>query len=832
MKKNTLLALTFTLALSLSACGGGETASDLTQAANAAAQTTAAAEATTADKQQDSASTTETTEAAETDAVTETTEAVEDSGKIATNLSPEELNALLTTQANEIAAGFGTYNDEPMVWQVLDIDTDKQTALLISKDCIDVMEMDYGDDDDDSTWYDSNLLYWLNYEFRYFNFTQLERNKMLETVQENPANSETGVSSGEPTDEWLFVLSMDEANKYFKEDADRVAYYNGEPQGWWLRTAGSETGWYAMVKHDDSGQIDPNGSHEASSYGVRPAFWVQLPGENPLLTTKVDANKVDAPLNPKAMLDDDVPEYYIDYTDEIVISYDVTLYNQALLEQLQAGNFRIQVDWSINSQEDWKCTGEDDWPDWLRSDYGYWADGYWIDDGDTATLSVLRSNYDAPKENHYEEICYGITEDGEGFLNLTDNTIYFRLRFVIGPETGDVYSPWSEVFAIGKDAPKTTAAAENTGIAATITKALVKEHFDKTLPGGIYKMEIKSDLSIEKGTEYTDFETFYKNEVTSTGDSSTAVWLYDKDGKTFQYSLTIENGKAEITETEVTIGKEVKLNYWTSGTGPEGWVWRDDHGWIDGVWDSNVLPENFPKEIEGTKTRDTWYYSYGAERMAKRIGDMYFQDFNFEEWNLTFDATDEQYAQFEQALTDHGFYGYLDDSWDNPCYTKTDGEIYLYYTVYNKAENPGYTKQISCQMTVLENTHPANFEGIALPQYGMFTEDPVKCFQTMFDADFNEIDAIEYDFSTGSGEIPPYFSLWLNYFGVTREEYDAYIATLKEQNFDQWNESSSENGYTVQFKQGDYCYAVFYNHDGSEYNLTFASASEWESLFY
>ena len=835
MKKTSLIALTFTLALSLSACGGGEKASDAPPAADAGAKTTVAAVETTTAKQQDNSSTTETTDAAsekteaqETEA--QETETSEDQTKIASTLSPEELNALLTTQANEFASGFGNYNDQPIEWQVLDIDTDKQAALLITKDCIDVMEMDY-DWNENYTWDNSNLCYWLNYEFRYFNFTQLERNKMLETVQENPVNSETGVSSGEPTDEWLFVLSMDEAREYFKEDADRVAYYNGEPQGWWLRTAGGETGWYAMVIHDDSGQIDANGSHEANSYGVRPACWVQLPGENPLLTTKVDASKVDAPLNPKAMLDDDVPEYYIDFTDEIVISYDVSLYNQALQEQLQSGYLRTQIDWSINSQDDWKCTGEDDWPDWLRSDYGYWAD--LTDDGDTSIISILHSNYGTPKENHYEEICYGITEDGEGFLNLTDNTVYFRLRFVASPETGDVYSPWSVVFAIGKDAPKTTAAATgNSGIAATITKALVKEHFDKTLPGGIYKMEIKSDLSIEKGTEYTDFETFYKNEVSAADDGCAAVWLYDNNGKTIQYALTIANGKAEVKETEVTLNQEVKLNYWTSGTGPEGWVWRDDHGWIDGVWDSNVLPENFPKEIEGTKTRDTWYYSYGAERMAKRIGDMNFPDFNFEEWNLTFDATDEQYAQFEQALTDHGFYGYLDDSWDNPCYTKTDGEIYLYYIVYDKAENPGYTKQISCQMTILENTHPANFEGIALPQYGMFTKEPIKCFQTMFDADFNEIDSIEYDFNSGSGEIPPYFSLWLDYFGVTREEYDTYIAALKEQNFDQWNESASEDTYTVQFKQGDYCYAVFYNYDGDEFSLTFAAASEWESIFY
>ncbi len=467
MKKKSLLALTFILALSLSACGGGEKASDATPAADAGAKTTAAAVETTTAKQQDNSSTTETTDAAsekteaqETEA--QETETSEDQTKIASTLSPEELNALLTTQANEIASGFGNYNDEPIVWQILDIDTDKQTALLISKDCIDVMEMNY-DGNENYTWDNSNLCYWLNYEFRYFNFTQLERNKMLETVQENPANSETGVSSGEPTDEWLFVLSMDEAREYFKEDADRVAYYNGEPQGWWLRTAGGETGWYAMVIHDDSGQIDANGSHEANSYGVRPACWVQLPGENPLLTTKVDASKVDAPLNPKAMLDDDVPEYYLDFTDEIVLSYDVTLYNQALLTQLQSGNFRIQVDWSINSQEDWKCTGEDDWPDWLNSSYGSWADGYWLEDGDTAAFSVFRSNYTMPEENHYEEICYGITEDGEGFLNLTDNTVYFRLRFVVSPETGDVYSPWSEVFAIGKDAEELNVSTNSAG---------------------------------------------------------------------------------------------------------------------------------------------------------------------------------------------------------------------------------------------------------------------------------------------------------------------------------------------------------------------------------
>ena len=73
-------------------------------------------------------------------------------------------------------------------------------------------------------------------------------------------------------------------------------------------------------------------------------------------------DKIDAPQNPKAALDDDVPGAFIDYTDEIIISFGLTDAHRALLAG-DAAAMILQVDWSINSETDWKCSGLNDWKD-------------------------------------------------------------------------------------------------------------------------------------------------------------------------------------------------------------------------------------------------------------------------------------------------------------------------------------------------------------------------------------------------------------------------------------------------------------------------------------
>ncbi len=162
---------------------------------------------------------------------------------------------------------------------------------------------------------------------------------------------------------------------------------------------------------------------------------------------------IEKPTTPKAALDNDVPDAYIDFTDEIIISFGIPDSILALRD-ISGVTVTVQMDWSINSEEDWKCSGEDTWavaPNVPKGEAPYGQSvGNIIPGEKVQRVSVFRSNYSAPKNRGYEEICYGL-EGANGYLNLTDNTIYMKLRFYV--HTGDekVYSDWTDVFTIGKE---------------------------------------------------------------------------------------------------------------------------------------------------------------------------------------------------------------------------------------------------------------------------------------------------------------------------------------------------------------------------------------------
>ena len=71
----------------------------------------------------------------------------------------------------------------------------------------------------------------------------------------------------------------------------------------------------------------------------------------------VFASEIEAPVSPKAAIDDNVPEKAKDFTDEIIISYLVPDSVVNLRNQANTA-VTLQMDWSINSEDDWKCTGE------------------------------------------------------------------------------------------------------------------------------------------------------------------------------------------------------------------------------------------------------------------------------------------------------------------------------------------------------------------------------------------------------------------------------------------------------------------------------------------
>ncbi|MBR2471091.1 MAG: S-layer homology domain-containing protein [Clostridia bacterium] len=158
------------------------------------------------------------------------------------------------------------------------------------------------------------------------------------------------------------------------------------------------------------------------------------------------AAEIESQINPKAAIDDNVPGKAKDFTDEIIISYIVP---DSVVELRNQANtaVAIQMDWSVNSENDWKCSGENDWSSKMK--YGSWIDNT-APGRNVQQTSVFPANYKTPESCGYADICYDVDEIGGGFINLTDNTIYMRLRFWVSQNGKNSYSDWSEVFTVGE----------------------------------------------------------------------------------------------------------------------------------------------------------------------------------------------------------------------------------------------------------------------------------------------------------------------------------------------------------------------------------------------
>ncbi|MDR1422626.1 MAG: DUF6273 domain-containing protein, partial [Coriobacteriales bacterium] len=118
--------------------------------------------------------------------------------------------------------------------------------------------------DDSNDWATSEIRAWLNGEFL-SGFTPNEQQQIAETrlVDTN-------------TTDKVFLLSVDEAERYFKANSDRVAQLDGEACWWWLRSAGSHGSRDAAYVHSVGG-VGTDGFYVDLGFGgVRPAFWLNL----------------------------------------------------------------------------------------------------------------------------------------------------------------------------------------------------------------------------------------------------------------------------------------------------------------------------------------------------------------------------------------------------------------------------------------------------------------------------------------------------------------------------------------------------------------------------
>ncbi len=178
---------------------------------------------------------------------------------------------------------FGNYHGV-VEWIVLDKQDGK--VLLISKYCLDAKP--YNEKYEPVTWETCTLRQWLNGDFINETISGAEKALICDTYLQNPDNPEYGTDGGNDTTDKVFLLSIDEATRYFANDEARMAtatdyakeqgVYVSEENGnswWWLRTSGLNNKGAVCVY--SGGSINDNGSSvNSSDYDVRPAMWVNI----------------------------------------------------------------------------------------------------------------------------------------------------------------------------------------------------------------------------------------------------------------------------------------------------------------------------------------------------------------------------------------------------------------------------------------------------------------------------------------------------------------------------------------------------------------------------
>lgn len=179
---------------------------------------------------------------------------------------------------------------EAIEWTVLD--KDGMSLLLISKQALDCQQ--YNTSYTDVTWESCSLRKWMNGTFLNKAFNAEEQAQIQNTTVSADKNPEYNTNPGNATTDKVFLLSINEVEKYFNSDEARkcapTAY--AKAQGaytsdiyktasgaatcwWWLRSPGDRQTYAAYVHND--GSVDyPGDAVSLVIDAVRPALWINL----------------------------------------------------------------------------------------------------------------------------------------------------------------------------------------------------------------------------------------------------------------------------------------------------------------------------------------------------------------------------------------------------------------------------------------------------------------------------------------------------------------------------------------------------------------------------
>jgi hypothetical protein len=183
--------------------------------------------------------------------------------------SSEVMNAVALTNIGYEIAQFGGYH-----WVVLDKNGNNSLLLLLG---VLPEQQPYHSEEmtwEGVTWEASTIRQYLNDDF-YNTIEANDRAKIIDTrvVNNDNPRGRNGlvIPGGNDTTDKIFLLSNDEAELYFPDNATRI----GSPEdNWWLRSPGGTREMANYVNYN--GRLSGEGSYAYYKNDVRPAMWVTL----------------------------------------------------------------------------------------------------------------------------------------------------------------------------------------------------------------------------------------------------------------------------------------------------------------------------------------------------------------------------------------------------------------------------------------------------------------------------------------------------------------------------------------------------------------------------
>lgn len=181
-------------------------------------------------------------------------------------ISEQERNAILAEYTVGNTVLFGSKDGQPISWKV--IDENGKIRMLLAEGL--VAQQPYNERYLDTSWQTCSLRRWLNGPFIREVFSLEEQTRILATRVENLPSPKYYTNGGANSVDKLFILSLEEVEKYLPSDALRKV-----GAWWWLRSPGCNLLSAASV-YEDGSIYDTGININYTDGGVRPAMWIRL----------------------------------------------------------------------------------------------------------------------------------------------------------------------------------------------------------------------------------------------------------------------------------------------------------------------------------------------------------------------------------------------------------------------------------------------------------------------------------------------------------------------------------------------------------------------------